>query len=154
MILAQGDKVPADCRLLLTESNSFRIDQAILTGESESVEKFVKTISDTKAVKQDQVNMLFSGTTVTVGHGKAIVTGTGTATAIGDIHTSIVSQISERTPLKQKLDDFGDLLAKVITVICILVWLINYQNFKDPAHHGWLKGAIYYVLPLSFELSC
>jgi Ca2+ transporting ATPase len=73
------------------------------------------------------------------------VTGTGTSTAIGDIHTSIVSQISQPTPLKQKLDDFGDLLAKVITVICILVWLINYRNFADPAHHGWFKGAIYYV---------
>jgi Ca2+ transporting ATPase len=80
-----------------------------------------------------------------VGHAKAIVTGTGTSTAIGDIHTSNVSQISERTPLKQKLDDFGDMLAKVITVICILVWLINYRNFADPSHHGWLKGAIYYV---------
>jgi Ca2+ transporting ATPase len=60
VILAQGDKIPADCRLLATESNSFRIDQAILTGESESVEKYVKTVSDPKAVKQDQVNMLFS----------------------------------------------------------------------------------------------
>jgi len=60
VILAQGDKIPADCRLLCTESNSFRIDQAILTGESESVEKYIKTISDPKAVKQDQVNMLFA----------------------------------------------------------------------------------------------
>lgn len=60
VILAQGDKIPADCRLLATESNSFRIDQAILTGESESVEKYVMTVSDPKAVKQDQVNMLFS----------------------------------------------------------------------------------------------
>jgi len=80
-----------------------------------------------------------------VGHARAIVTGTGTSTAIGDIHTSIVSQISERTPLKQKLDDFGDMLAKVISVICVLVWLINYRNFADPAHHGWFRGAIYYV---------
>lgn len=60
VILAQGDKIPADCRLLATESNSFRIDQAILTGESESVEKYVKRVSDPKAVKQDQVNMLFA----------------------------------------------------------------------------------------------
>ena len=80
-----------------------------------------------------------------MGHGRAIVTGTGASTAIGDIHTSIVSQISERTPLKQKLDEFGDLLAKVITVICILVWIINYRNFSDPTHHGRFKGAIYYV---------
>lgn len=87
------------------------------------------------------------GTVVTVGHGKAIVTGTGASTAIGDIHTSIVSQISEKTPLKQKLDAFGDLLAKVISVICVLVWLINYRNFADPVHHGWFKGGIYYVRP-------
>ena len=60
VILAQGDKVPADCRLFVTESNSFRIDQAILTGESESVEKDTRTVLDTKAVKQDQINMLFS----------------------------------------------------------------------------------------------
>src|SRR5579859_3012794 len=60
VILAQGDRVPADCRLFHTESNSFRIDQAILTGESESVEKFTDPVPDEKAVKQDQLNMLFS----------------------------------------------------------------------------------------------
>jgi P-type Ca2+ transporter type 2A len=60
VILAQGDKIPADCRLFVTESNSFRIDQAILTGESESVEKSITVVQDSKAVKQDQVNMLFS----------------------------------------------------------------------------------------------
>jgi Ca2+ transporting ATPase len=60
IILAQGDKIPADCRLFVTESNSFRIDQAILTGESESVEKYTDPIADLRAVKQDQVNMLFS----------------------------------------------------------------------------------------------
>jgi Ca2+ transporting ATPase len=69
---------------------------------------------------------------------------TGQNTAIGDIHKSISSQISEKTPLKRKLDDFGDMLAKVISVICILVWLINFRNFWDPAHHGALKGAVYY----------
>src|ERR1700724_3507099 len=66
VILAQGDKVPADCRLFATESNSFRIDQAILTGESESVEKDTQTVVDPKAVKQDQINMLFSVRTATV----------------------------------------------------------------------------------------
>jgi Ca2+ transporting ATPase len=69
---------------------------------------------------------------------------TGKVTAIGHIHQSITSQISEKTPLKRKLDDFGDMLAKVITVICILVWLVNFRHFWDPAHHGALKGAIYY----------
>jgi magnesium-transporting ATPase (P-type) len=69
---------------------------------------------------------------------------TGQKTAIGDIHKSISTQISEKTPLKRKLDDFGDMLAKVITVICLLVWIINIRHFSDPSHHGLLKGAIYY----------
>lgn len=139
-----GDKVPADCRLLEIETNSFRMDQAILTGESESVNKSIEAVSDARAVKQDQINMLFSGTTVTIGRAKAVVVLTGASTAIGDIHTSISSQISEPTPLKEKLNDFGDLLAKVITVICVLVWVVNFKNFWDPAHGGVLAGAIYY----------
>ena len=143
--VAVGDRIPADCRLLSIQSNSFNVDQAILTGESESVGKSTKAISDARAVKQDQVNMLFSGTTVVTGHAQALVVLTGASTAIGDIHQSITSQISEPTPLKEKLNDFGDMLAKVITVICVLVWLINIQHFNDPSHGSWAKGAIYYL---------
>lgn len=141
-----GDRIPADCRVIAIESNSFAVDQAILTGESESVGKDASAvIDDDKAVLQDQVNMLFSGTTVVVGRARAVVALTGSGTAIGDIHESITAQISEPTPLKQKLNDFGDNLAKVITVICILVWLINIPNFNDPSHGSWTKGAIYYL---------
>ena len=144
--IAVGDRVPADCRLLSIHSNSFRVDQAILTGESESVAKDTKAVKDRQAVKQDQINMLFSGTTVVNGHATALVVLTGGSTAIGDIHDSITSQISEPTPLKQKLNDFGDMLAKVITVICILVWVINVEHFNDPSFGGsWTKGAIYYL---------
>ncbi|XP_044714858.1 e1-E2 ATPase domain-containing protein [Hirsutella rhossiliensis] len=141
-----GDRIPADCRVIAIESNSFAVDQAILTGESESVGKDEEAIvKDDRAVLQDQVNMLFSGTTVVTGRAKAVVVLTGSNTAIGDIHESITAQISEPTPLKQKLNDFGDNLAKVITVICILVWLINIPNFNDPSHGSWTKGAIYYL---------
>src|SRR6266404_4156739 len=84
------------------------------------------------------------GTTVVNGSARAIVVLTGQNTAIGDIHKSISSQISEKTPLKRKLDDFGDMLAKVISVICILVWIINVRHFWDPVHHGAFKGAVYY----------
>ncbi|KAJ6092942.1 Sarcoplasmic/endoplasmic reticulum calcium ATPase 1 [Penicillium sp. IBT 16267x] len=144
--IAVGDRVPADCRLLSIHSNSFRVDQAILTGESESVGKETGAVKDRQAVKQEQVNMLFSGTTVVNGHATALVVLTGGSTAIGDIHDSITSQISEPTPLKQKLNDFGDMLAKVITVICVLVWLINIEHFNDPSFGGsWTKGAIYYL---------
>ncbi|PBP22853.1 calcium-transporting ATPase sarcoplasmic/endoplasmic reticulum type [Diplocarpon rosae] len=140
-----GDRIPADCRVLSIQSNSFNVDQAILTGESESVEKDTASVNDSKAVKQDQVNILFSGTTVVTGHATAVVVLTGSSTAIGDIHESITAQISEPTPLKQKLNDFGDTLAKVISVICVVVWLINIPHFSDPSHGSWAKGAIYYL---------
>ncbi|KAI5199731.1 calcium ATPase [Aureobasidium subglaciale] len=143
--VAVGDRIPADCRVLSIHSNSFRIDQSILTGESESVGKDTDSIKDANAVKQDQINMLFSGTTVVTGNATAIVVLTGPNTAIGDIHENITSQISQPTPLKEKLNDFGDTLAKVITVICILVWLINIPHFNDPAHGSFTKGAIYYL---------
>jgi Ca2+ transporting ATPase len=142
--ISVGDKIPADCRLISIKSSSFRVDQAILTGESTSVNKDLKPVSDWKAVKQDMTNILFSGTTIASGNGLAVVVLTGSKTAIGDIHKAISSEEDEKTPLKQKLDDFGDMLAKVITVICILVWLINFRHFSDPSHGGILKGAIYY----------
>ena len=55
-----GDKIPADCRLLSISSSSFRVDQAILTGESESVRKTTDVVTDIRAVKQDMTNLLFS----------------------------------------------------------------------------------------------
>jgi len=144
--LASGDKVPADCRLVEISSSSFKVDQSILTGESVAVSKDADVIvKDQKAIKQDQINILFSGTTVAIGKGYAVVVKTGSNTAIGDIHQNITNQISEKTPLKKQLDDFGDQLAKIITVICILVWLININHFTDPSFHGnWLRGAVYY----------
>lgn len=142
--ISVGDKVPADCRLISIKSSSFRVDQAILTGESTSVRKDVGVVADPRAVKQDMTNILFSGTTIATGNGLAVVVLTGSKTAIGHIHKAISDEEDEKTPLKQKLDDFGDMLAKVITVICILVWLINFRHFSDPSHGGLLKGAIYY----------
>lgn len=141
-----GDRIPADCRILSFSSSSFRVDQAMLTGESMSVGKTEDAVNDEKAVKQDMTNMLFSGTTVVNGAGRALVVLTGEKTALGAIHQSISNDDEdEKTPLKRKLDDFGDSLAKVISVICILVWLVNIRHFNDPSHHGWLKGAIYYL---------
>ena len=68
--VAVGDKVPADCRLLSISSSSFRVDQAILTGESVSVNKYLDAVPDLKAVKQDMTNMLFS-----VCHSATVTTG-------------------------------------------------------------------------------
>ncbi|KAJ1797485.1 hypothetical protein LPJ59_003111 [Coemansia sp. RSA 2399] len=150
VLVSVGDKIPADARVLSVESSVLRADQALLTGESVSVTKTSAALdaatekSGGRLVVQDQVNMVFAGTSVVFGRARCVVTATGTKTAIGDIHSSITDQITEKTPLKKKLDDFGDTLAKVITVVCVLVWVINIRHFNEAAHHGWMRGAVYY----------
>ena len=142
--VAAGDRVPADCRVIELRSSVLQVDQAILTGESESVYKTSNKVEDEKAVKQDMTNMLFCGTTIVNGACLALVCLTGEQTAIGDIHAEIGEHEDAKTPLQERLDEFGDLLAKAIMVICVLVWVVNIRHFGDPSHHGWLNGAIYY----------
>ncbi|KAG7167323.1 calcium-transporting ATPase sarcoplasmic/endoplasmic reticulum type-like isoform X2 [Homarus americanus] len=140
-----GDKIPADMRLIKIYSTTLRIDQSILTGESVSVIKHTDIVPDPKAVNQDKKNILFSGTNVAAGKALGIVMGTGLGTAIGKIRTQMVETEDIKTPLQQKLDEFGEQLSKVISVICIAVWAINIGHFNDPVHGGsWVKGAIYY----------
>ncbi|KAL5108299.1 Sarcoplasmic/endoplasmic reticulum calcium ATPase 3 [Taenia crassiceps] len=140
-----GDKVPADIRIIEIFSTNLRVDQSILTGESVSVIKFTEVISDAGAVNQDKKNLLFSGTNIASGRCRGIVVATGLNTEIGKIRNQIMETEQEKTPLTQKLDEFGEQLSKVITVICIAVWIINIGHFNDPAHGGsWLRGAIYY----------
>lgn len=70
---------------------------------------------------------------------------TGVATEIGKIRNQMASTEQEKTPLQQKLDEFGQQLSKVISLICVAVWVINIGHFGDPVHGGsWVKGAIYY----------
>ncbi|XP_045592037.1 calcium-transporting ATPase sarcoplasmic/endoplasmic reticulum type isoform X1 [Procambarus clarkii] len=140
-----GDKIPADIRLVKIFSTTLRIDQSILTGESVSVIKHTDAIPDPKAVNQDKKNILFSGTNVSAGKARGVVIGTGLATAIGKIRTQMAETEEIKTPLQQKLDEFGEQLSKVISIICVAVWAINIGHFNDPAHGGsWIKGAIYY----------
>ena len=142
--LVVGDKVPADCRILKIITSEFKCDQSILTGETNSVNKQVCQVKDKQAVVQEMENMVFSGTCVTIGKAICLVTDVGVNTNIGKIHSTITSAEEERSPLKIQLDEFGDELAKVITVVCILVWAINVRHFNDPSHGGLLKGMIYY----------
>ncbi|KAG8177359.1 hypothetical protein JTE90_028354 [Oedothorax gibbosus] len=143
--ISVGDKVPADIRLIKIFSTTLRVDQSILTGESVSVIKHTDPIRDFKAVNQDKKNLLFSGTNIAAGKARGIVIGTGLETAIGKIRTEMSETEEVKTPLQQKLDEFGEQLSKVISVICVAVWAINIGHFNDPAHGGsWIKGAVYY----------
>ncbi|XP_072290239.1 sarcoplasmic/endoplasmic reticulum calcium ATPase 2 isoform X2 [Eucyclogobius newberryi] len=143
--VAVGDKVPADIRICSIKSTTLRVDQSILTGESVSVIKHTDPVPDPRAVNQDKKNMLFSGTNIAAGKAVGVVVATGVCTEIGKIRDEMVATEQDKTPLQQKLDEFGQQLSKVISIICIAVWLINIGHFNDPVHGGsWIRGAVYY----------
>ncbi|KAI1882432.1 hypothetical protein AGOR_G00250640 [Albula goreensis] len=143
--VAVGDKVPADIRITSIKSTTLRVDQSILTGESVSVIKHTDPVPDPRAVNQDKKNMLFSGTNIAAGKAVGVVMATGVSTEIGKIRDEMAATEQERTPLQQKLDEFGEQLSKVISLICVAVWLINVGHFNDPVHGGsWVRGAVYY----------
>ncbi|CAL8247864.1 unnamed protein product [Merluccius merluccius] len=143
--VAVGDKVPADIRISSIKSTTLRVDQSILTGESISVIKHTDPVPDPRAVNQDKKNMLFSGTNIAAGKAIGVVVATGVNTEIGKIRDEMAATEQDKTPLQQKLDEFGEQLSKVISLICIAVWIINIGHFNDPVHGGsWIRGAVYY----------
>eukprot|EP00879_Flechtneria_rotunda_P008884 GHRR01009304.1.p1 GENE.GHRR01009304.1~~GHRR01009304.1.p1 ORF type:complete len:758 (+),score=252.63 GHRR01009304.1:345-2618(+) len=139
--LATGDKVPADLRLMVLKTATLRAEQASLTGESQAVLKSTEAVQEVNCELQAKECMLFAGTAVASGSGIGVVTSIGMKTEIGKIQSQIAaaSEEEESTPLKQKLDKFGELLAKVIFWICVTVWLINYHHFLD-LH--WVEGSL------------
>mmetsp|Transcript_4637 Transcript_4637/g.10390 ORF Transcript_4637/g.10390 Transcript_4637/m.10390 type:complete len:1046 (-) Transcript_4637:392-3529(-) len=144
--ISVGDKSPADVRLCSLITATLRSDEGALTGESETVLKTVDAITTGEKIS-DQKNMVFAGTTISGGKAIGIVTATGMSTEIGKIQSAVTeaSEDAEKTPLNQKLDEFGDLLTQVITGICVLVWVMNFNQFSDPVFGGVFKGCIYYL---------
>ncbi|KAG7036908.1 Calcium-transporting ATPase 4, endoplasmic reticulum-type [Cucurbita argyrosperma subsp. argyrosperma] len=128
--LRVGDKVPADMRVLRLISSTFRVEQGSLTGESEAVSKTAKAVPEDTDI-QGKKCMVFAGTTVVNGNCICLVTQTGMSTELGQVHSQIqeASQGEDDTPLKKKLNEFGELLTAIIGVICALVWLINVKYF-------------------------
>jgi len=129
--LRAGDKVAADMRIALLKSGTIRLQQASLTGESQPVLKQAEEGDDDEIELQGKLCMAFAGTTVTNGSAVCVVTDTGMSTEIGKIQSQIQEASLEDydTPLSRKLDEFADLLTKVVGTICIVVWLVNYKYF-------------------------
>jgi Ca2+-transporting ATPase len=118
LLLAEGDAVGADGRL--QEAASLAIAEASLTGESEPVLKDVATLPGSVALG-DRLNMVFSGTAVARGRGRAVVTATGMATEMGRIADLLESTEEERTPLQQEIDRVGRWLGLAVIVIAAVV---------------------------------
>ncbi|MEM2915991.1 MAG: calcium-translocating P-type ATPase, SERCA-type [Candidatus Woesearchaeota archaeon] len=119
ILLETGDKVPADARLI--ETVNLSTQEATLTGESTPVLKNTETLHDHVSVA-DQHNMVFSGTIVTSGRGKAVVVSTGVATEIGKIAKMIKETKAEPTPLQKKLASLSKMLGVLVIIIALVVF--------------------------------
>ena len=122
ILLEAGDMIPADGRLI--ENASLKVDESALTGESLAVEKSRDIILE-EASLGDRTNMLFSGSFVTYGRGRAVVTNVGMQTEVGKIAGLLKSTSEKQTPLQANLDDFGKKLSILILIFCGILFAIS-----------------------------
>jgi len=122
VLFNQGDRIPADARLL--ESINLRTEEAQLTGESLEIQKSSNNLVDEDAAIGDRINSVFMGTHVTFGKGKAVVTTTGMNTEMGKIAESVQQISKDPTPTQVRLDDFGKKLS--IIILGLMVFMVAY----------------------------
>lgn len=123
VVLEAGDVVPADMRLI--QSASLKIEEAALTGESVPVEKNADCIVDEKAPLGDRHNMAFSGSTVTYGRGRGIVTATGMSTEMGKIAQMLTEVKEDPSPLNKQLAKTAKILSFLVLGIAIVIFIVN-----------------------------
>ncbi len=120
LVLAEGDGVGADGRLF--RASALHVAEASLTGESEAVEKQSETIASAEPIPLgDRANMVYRGTVVNRGTGRAIVTATGMSTEMGAIATMLDETVAEETPLQEEVNRLGRMLGRIVIVIAIIV---------------------------------
>ncbi|MDT2400625.1 HAD-IC family P-type ATPase, partial [Enterococcus avium] len=125
VILKAGDVIPADLRLI--EVHDLTVEESILTGESEAVEKTVAVIPQ-NALAGDQLNMAFSGTLVQTGSAFGVVVETGDATEIGKINHALQSIQAQTTPLVKKMHQLNKQIFRGI--LALIVFLLFFTSFR------------------------
>ncbi len=126
IVLEAGDAVPADCRII--ECASLKIEEAALTGESVPVDKKDGTLeggANGDVPLGDRKNMVFMGSTVVYGRGKAVVVATGMDTEMGKIADALTNAQEGKTPLQMKLGQLSKILTYLVIGICVVVFGIN-----------------------------
>ncbi|EAT59306.1 cation-translocating P-type ATPase [Chlorobium ferrooxidans] len=132
LMLAAGDRVPADARLL--QALNLRADEASLTGESLPSEKEAAAILPEAAGPGDRRNMVFAGTSISYGRATAVVVSTGMQTEFGRIAAMLQQVESEKTPLQKNLDKVGSALARaafVIVLVIVALGVFRGQSFIE-----------------------
>lgn len=126
--LAQGDRVPADARVIFI--SDFQVEESILTGESLPVEKSTNRVSEAASIA-DQSSMIFAGTLVTQGICTAIVCRTSSRTELGKIASLIASSRDEKTPLQKAIATFSLYLSLVLALLTLGVFIVG-VSFGTP----------------------
>ncbi len=137
IILESGEKIIADGRLI--ESNFLSVDESALTGESQSVDKNSQSVFLESTPLAERKNMVYSGTFVTLGNGKMLVTAVGDKTEIGSIATELSVKDNVETPLQHKLAKLGKTITIIGAACAILVFILsivklaftNQMNFNN-----------------------
>lgn len=128
VLLATGDRVPADCRVV--DSVELLVDESALTGEQDPVSKTGEgLVLGTKPALTDQTNIVFAGTLVNSGRGRAVVIGVGESTEFGKIASELATVASRKSPLQVKIDELSQRLAGLSTGAIVLIAIL-----------GWLMG--------------
>lgn len=139
IVIEEGDKIPADCRLISVDS--LRVDESQMTGESLPVEKDTGNITDDKDV-YDQSNMVFNGSFVVGGQAKAMVINTGNNTEYGKLAKLSVSSNNE-SPVQKRINKLISIIVKVIAVVAAIAFALSLYRGMS------ISDAIRYVLALS-----
>ena len=132
IVFESGDAIPADARIL--ESNSLKVEESALTGESVPVEKIseaLATASGESLPINDHKNMVYTGSTVSYGRGRAVVVATGMDTQMGNIAKFIAKTSDEKTPLQKKLTQLGKTLSFVVVAICVFIFVFSLLKTRN-----------------------
>ena len=155
IVLEAGDAVPADARII--ECASMKIEEAALTGESVPVDKKVEALTageNGDVSLGDRKNMVFMGSTVVYGRGKAVVTATGMDTEMGKIADALANAEEGKTPLQIKLAGLSKILTYLVIGICVIVFGINIvRALATGATFGFPEVLDFFMIAISLAVA-
>jgi len=129
VILEAGDAVPADARII--ECASIKAEESALTGESVPVTKQEEPLEGGDISLGDRKNMVYMGSTVVYGRGRAVITGTGMETEMGKIAGVLADAKEEKTPLQRKLGQLSTILSYIVIGICVFIFALSLIRTGD-----------------------